>query len=172
MKLFVSFCDSSCVELSSDSILFCFSDDFDVINDTSGDDFGRMSFLFNIRFKDDRDEGRVVATVLDRFLLFLTGLNFVLNFTGLDWVSFPELEFGLELDFLLCGRLPLCDELGRDKDVLLPPLLLGRFIDDDVDGLLLLAILFLFSFRFARDPLDDGAVCILIGALKCGSTIL
>ena len=166
-------------------LLFFFSDDFEVINDTSGDDFGRMRFLaercpcnvvsfflFNIRFNDDRDEGRVVDTVFDNFVLFLTGLNFVLNFIGVGSISFPELEFGLELDFLLCGRLPLCDELGRDKDVLLPPLLLGRFIDDDVDGLLLLAILLLLFFRFSRDPLDEGAVCILIGALKCGSTIL
>ena len=37
-------------------------------------------FLFNIRFNDDRDEGRVVDTVFDNFVLFLTGLNFCLEF--------------------------------------------------------------------------------------------
>ena len=155
-------------------VLFFLSDNFDVVNDTSGDDFGRIRFLaerrpcsvvsfflFNIRFNDDRDEGRVVDTVFDSFFFVLSGLNFVLNFTEVGSVSLPEREFGLELDLLLCGRPPLCDELGRDDDVLLPPLLLGRLIDDGVDGLLLLLLvptLVLLPLRFARDPLDDGAV--------------
>ena len=69
----------------------------------------------------------------------------------------PGCEFGLDVDFLLLGRLVLCEVLGLDELVLLaPPLLLGRLFDDEVDGreadfMLLLLLLPL-------DRLDDGAV--------------
>ena len=56
-------------------------------------------FLFNIRFNDDRDEGRVVDTVFDNFFLFLSGLNFGLEFYRGRLDILFLLEFGLELDF-------------------------------------------------------------------------
>ena len=122
-----------------------------------------LLFLFNILFKDDLDDGLddglFIGAVFDKTFLspFFIGVNFVWNLAFLPPFFMPGCEFGLGVDFLLLGRLVLCEVLGLDELVLLaPPLLLGRLFDDEVDGreaefMLLLLLLPL-------DRLDDGAV--------------